>query len=476
MGAADDRIGEASVEALLDAAAAATSKAFLSREGATRYGAAVLSRSGRIFTAGQYSSFNHITNIHAEEGAILAATMAGEADILALALAVSAPVDARPCGICRQFMLEHAQRTGRDFEFISRADGGGVMRCRVSDLLPGPWAPMGVGGMGPPGAAVRETLRAGTLVPPAGAATGLTRTGEHAVLADGSVAIVWDPSLSENLVLAKIKYAPDGGGKYRKLEHSFADPHRYEEELVRLGWARPLPFGGVACVLHRSEMGRILPLKGTGDFHADALAEIEGALRQAGVGAGRVLVSGSRAIGLQGQRSDWDLVIRATPQEVARVRAVMLDRVRDGGWECPADSGTWSVLDRAFPGGRAAVISQGRFLETLSLGGVRFALMFVPLSEAVPCLDASWWPTGRAEMAGVVSEAASAAYKRAYFRLRGAGGTEFEVVSYHKLANLVREGDRVVVTGWGMQKGDARRLVQISSQADRVIWQTGARP
>lgn len=84
------------------------------------YGAAVLVESGNIYSAGQYSSFNHITSIHAEMGAVLCATMANEQNIEALALAVceEASIEAKSCGICLQFLKEHSQRINRDIVII----------------------------------------------------------------------------------------------------------------------------------------------------------------------------------------------------------------------------------------------------------------------------------------------------------------------------------------------------------------------
>src|SRR5580692_6037144 len=96
---------------LVDAARAATAKAFTTSPGGTCYGAAVLTRTGNTCTAGQYSSWNHVTNVHAEQGTLLIATMSDDPDVLALAVSSTSddPV-ARPCGVCRQVMKEHADR------------------------------------------------------------------------------------------------------------------------------------------------------------------------------------------------------------------------------------------------------------------------------------------------------------------------------------------------------------------------------
>jgi cytidine deaminase len=85
-----------------------------------RYGAAVLTKKGNIYSSGQYSSFNHITSIHAEMGAILCATMAEDYEIVALALAINSESKENPksCGVCLQFIKEHYIRTGIDIDII----------------------------------------------------------------------------------------------------------------------------------------------------------------------------------------------------------------------------------------------------------------------------------------------------------------------------------------------------------------------
>jgi len=59
----------------------------LTSPGGTAYGAAVLTATGNVYQAGQYSSFSHVTNVHAEQVALVLATMADDPDVLALAVA-----------------------------------------------------------------------------------------------------------------------------------------------------------------------------------------------------------------------------------------------------------------------------------------------------------------------------------------------------------------------------------------------------
>lgn len=102
-----------------------------------RYGAAVLTENGNIYSAGQYSSFNHITSIHAEMGAIINATMNGEPRVVAMALSSSCKNTVCSCGICLQFIKEHSMRTGIDMKIIY--DGDEITEMAQSELTIEMW-------------------------------------------------------------------------------------------------------------------------------------------------------------------------------------------------------------------------------------------------------------------------------------------------------------------------------------------------
>ncbi len=92
--------------------------------------------------AGHTSSFNHMTNIHAEMASIVMATMSDDPEVVALALIrAGAKGDLpRPCGVCRQFLHEHALRTGRDIVVIMGSLDGLDIECEpTSNLLPKSW-------------------------------------------------------------------------------------------------------------------------------------------------------------------------------------------------------------------------------------------------------------------------------------------------------------------------------------------------
>lgn len=107
-----------------------------------RYGVAVCTKSGNIYNSGQYSSFNHITSIHAEMSAIVTATMMEDSEITELALVCSNDLDTLPksCGICIQFIKEHCERTGIDMNIIrSSIDGQLVEVKKISEIIKEFW-------------------------------------------------------------------------------------------------------------------------------------------------------------------------------------------------------------------------------------------------------------------------------------------------------------------------------------------------
>ncbi len=135
-------ISDDAVNLLIGAALEGLSKAFLKKEGDTRYGAAAMTLNGKIYNAGQYSSFNNITNIHAEMASVLLATMNNDPIVTALALVSSNSSDAyaRICGICREFLNEHSQRTGYDIRIIlSSLDRTNIRTFYIDELLPEKW-------------------------------------------------------------------------------------------------------------------------------------------------------------------------------------------------------------------------------------------------------------------------------------------------------------------------------------------------
>ncbi|HCR52189.1 TPA: hypothetical protein DIV48_00900 [Candidatus Kaiserbacteria bacterium] len=115
---------------------------FPTRDGASGYGAALLTASGNIYYGGQYSTFEHRLGVHAEMGVLLNALMDGAKDITHLGLVSTKSPDTpcSPCGCCRQFVGE----LSRAFDFSPAmclfASGNETYTSHtIEELLPIQW-------------------------------------------------------------------------------------------------------------------------------------------------------------------------------------------------------------------------------------------------------------------------------------------------------------------------------------------------
>ncbi len=97
-----------------------------------KVGAALLSRSGRIYSAGNIESAAAGASICAERAAIARAIASGEREFEAIAIAGNAVEPVSPCGICRQSLIEF----GEDIVVIMANEKGDAMTATVAELLP----------------------------------------------------------------------------------------------------------------------------------------------------------------------------------------------------------------------------------------------------------------------------------------------------------------------------------------------------
>jgi coenzyme F420-0:L-glutamate ligase/homotetrameric cytidine deaminase len=97
-----------------------------------KVGAALLSRSGRIYSAGNIESAASGAGICAERAALARAIASGEREFEAIAIVGNAAEPVSPCGICRQSLIEF----GEDIVVIMSNAKGDALTAKVSDLLP----------------------------------------------------------------------------------------------------------------------------------------------------------------------------------------------------------------------------------------------------------------------------------------------------------------------------------------------------
>lgn len=100
-----------------------------------RVGAALLTRSGRIFTGCNVENAVYPLCTCAERVAIVKAVSEGETDFVALAVATAN--GASPCGACRQTLREFVPLGEEGHMVILIADASGAYReTTLADLLP----------------------------------------------------------------------------------------------------------------------------------------------------------------------------------------------------------------------------------------------------------------------------------------------------------------------------------------------------
>jgi cytidine deaminase len=103
-------------------------------------GAAVRTKSGRIFTGCNVENAAYPAGICAERVAVFKAVSEGEKEFEVMAVATSN--GGSPCGVCRQVMAEFGLDT---VVLISNEEGHLVQETTVRELLPGAFVPSDMG-------------------------------------------------------------------------------------------------------------------------------------------------------------------------------------------------------------------------------------------------------------------------------------------------------------------------------------------
>jgi cytidine deaminase len=122
-------------QSLIQAAQHAQQKAYAPY---SRYlvGAALLTRSGKIYTGANVENAAYPTSMCAERVAVYKAVSEGEKEFLAIAVVTTN--GGMPCGSCRQVLAEFGLQTE---VLIASSDGQLIRKTTVAILLPGAFGP-----------------------------------------------------------------------------------------------------------------------------------------------------------------------------------------------------------------------------------------------------------------------------------------------------------------------------------------------
>ena len=97
-----------------------------------RVGAALLSKSGRTYAAGNIENAASGAGICAERAALARAVASGEKEFEAVAVVGTSDGPVSPCGLCRQSLIEF----GEDIVVIMASAAGEAVTAKLADLLP----------------------------------------------------------------------------------------------------------------------------------------------------------------------------------------------------------------------------------------------------------------------------------------------------------------------------------------------------
>jgi cytidine deaminase len=97
-----------------------------------KVGAALLAKSGKIYTGANVENCSYGLTVCAERSAIFAAVSAGERDFDTIVVSSTSEPPVPPCGACRQVLREFAT----DMKVIMVNDKGDRRIASLSELLP----------------------------------------------------------------------------------------------------------------------------------------------------------------------------------------------------------------------------------------------------------------------------------------------------------------------------------------------------
>ena len=96
-----------------------------------KVGAALLAKSGKVYTGTNVENSSYGLSLCAERSAVVSAVSSGERNFTAIAVAAKGSRGCTPCGACRQFIYEF----GEKIEVVCK-EKGKIQIKKISELLP----------------------------------------------------------------------------------------------------------------------------------------------------------------------------------------------------------------------------------------------------------------------------------------------------------------------------------------------------
>jgi len=103
-----------------------------------KVGAAIMARSGTVYTGCNVENVAYPQGTCAEAGAIAAMIAGGDTEIAEVCVVADAPAPVPPCGGCRQKLAEFA---GHDVPVTMATTEGQTLTMTMAQLLPGAFSP-----------------------------------------------------------------------------------------------------------------------------------------------------------------------------------------------------------------------------------------------------------------------------------------------------------------------------------------------
>ena len=113
------------------------------KDAKTVYSAAVLTKTGNMYSSAQYFSDTYSLTLHAEQAVLAHAAAHGEGEIIAIAITSNEKLKKGEfcycCNMCKQLLYESQRRSGISMMLIFFNQNGDVQELKLNNMISYPW-------------------------------------------------------------------------------------------------------------------------------------------------------------------------------------------------------------------------------------------------------------------------------------------------------------------------------------------------